>query len=251
MNLEWLACSATVTREPDRFWALGTEGQILTVGGGQVKEERPISDGEDSPSRRGPLREIRAVAGQWLYAVGTLRQAYRRESPDHWQCIDHSLRDVSADLTQTCLESIDGFSKSDIYAVGWEGEIWRYDGERWSEVLSPTNLALYKVRCGGDGWAYACGQVGTLLRGRGDRWEVIEHDATRSDFWGMEWFKGKLYLCTMQLVFQLDENGLRRVDFGDDPPLSCYHLSAADDRLWSIGAGDVLEFNGFEWSRVR
>jgi hypothetical protein len=240
-----------VTREPERFWALGTGGQLLVVGGGQIKEEAPISDGVDSPLRRGPLREIRAVAGQWLYAVGTLRQAYVREGLERWRCIDHALRIPGADLTKTCFESVDGFSNSEIYAVGWEGEIRRFDGQRWSQIHSPTNLALYKVRCCSDGWAYACGQVGTVLRGRGENWEVIEHDATKNDFWGMEWFDGKLYLSTMNLLFQLDAEGLRRVDHGEDPPLSCYHLSAAGGLLWSIGARDVVEFNGREWSRIR
>ncbi len=250
-NLQWMACSATVSREPDRFWALGTEGQILVVGGGEIVEEAPITDAHGDPARRGPLREIRAVCGRNLYAVGTVRQAYVRQGRDRWQCIDQTTRTAGTDLSNKCFESIDGFSDSEIYAVGWDGEIWQFDGQSWFQISSPTNLALYKVRCGGDGWAYACGQVGTLLRGRGKKWEAIEHSAAKEDFWGMEWFKGKLYLSTMHFVFELNGNDLERVDHGEDPPLTCYHLSAADGLLWSIGGRDVLEFNGHQWSRIR
>jgi hypothetical protein len=250
-NLNWMACSATVSRDPERFWVLGTEGQILVVGGGQILEESPIADGEDSPVRRGPLREMRAINGRFLVAVGTLRQAYLREAKDRWRCIDHSMREKGVDLTNKCLESVDGLNDSEIYAVGWDGEIWHFDGQSWSQTSSPTNLALYKVRCATDGWTYACGQVGTIVRGRGQKWEVIEQDETKEDFWGMECFNGKVYLSTMHRVFELDASGLRKVDFGEDPPLSCYHLSGADGVLWSIGSRDVLEFNGDKWSRIR
>ena len=250
-DLMWMACSATVSRYPERLWVLGTEGQIFVVGGGNVAEESPVRDGDNTPARRGPLREIRAINGRSLYAVGTVRQVYVRETRDRWRCIDQTARASGTDPTRTCFESIDGFSDSEIYTVGWDGELWQFDSRTWTQISSPTNLALYKIRCVEDGWAYACGQVGTILRGRGSTWEVIEQDVTREDFWGMEWFEGRLYLSTMHSIYELDANGLRRVDYGDDPPLSCYHLSAAGGLLWSIGGRDVLEFNGREWSRIR
>lgn len=201
------------------------------------------------PKKRGPLREIRGIAKGRAYAVGTCRQAYLREDEDQWRCIDQSAQVGDTPITDTSFESIDGFSEQEIYTVGWEGEIWQYDGARFTQQNSPTNLALYKVRCAPDGFAYACGQLGTLLRGRNDQWEMIEHESTEEDLWGMEVFDGQLYVSSTHFVYRLEDGKLKPVDFGDDVPLTCYHLSAADGIMWSIGPKDVMQFDGSTWTR--
>ncbi|MBT2372846.1 hypothetical protein J7E41_12460 [Pseudomonas fluorescens] len=227
---------------------LGTDGSVEASGGGTVLEESIANCGVD-PKKRGPLREIRGIAKGRAYAVGTCRQAYLREDEDQWRCIDQSAQVGDTPITDTSFESIDGFSEQEIYTVGWEGEIWQYDGARFTQQNSPTNLALYKVRCAPDGFTYACGQLGTLLRGRHDQWEMIEHESTREDLWGMEVFDGQLYVSSTHFVYRLEDGKLKPVDFGDDVPLTCYHLSTADGIMWSIGPKDVMQFDGSTWTR--
>ncbi|KJH86142.1 hypothetical protein UG46_13700 [Pseudomonas fluorescens] len=249
-TVPWLACSGTVCHVPaERSLTLGADGSVEASGGGVVREEASIASCGVDPTRRGPLREIRGIAKGRAYAVGTCRQAYVREGEDQWRCIDQSAQVGDTPITDTSFESIDGFTEQEIYTVGWEGEIWKYDGAVFTQQNSPTNLALYKVRCAEDGYAYACGQLGTLLRGRDDQWEVIEHDSTREDLWGMEHFAGQLYVSSTHFVYRLEGDTLKPVDFGDDAPRTCYHLSAADGIMWSIGPKDVMEFDGSSWKR--
>lgn len=250
-TVDWNACSGTVCHLPEeRFLTLGVEGEIWAMGGGQTTAEPSIQDGPMMPGTRGPMREIRGIAGGHAYAVGTCRQAYKRVAAGRWLCIDQSAQTPVDDIADTSFESIDGFSEQEIYAVGWEGEIWQFDGHRWIQRQSPTNLALYKVRCAEDGFVYACGQAGLLLRGRGDRWSVIDHDTTEEDLWGMEWFAGKLFVSSTRFVYELNGGSLSLVDFDDEAPATCYHLSAADGIMWSIGPKDVMEFDGSAWSRI-
>ncbi|MCC9070555.1 hypothetical protein LNQ49_02935 [Flavobacterium sp. F-65] len=247
--VQWLACSGTVCHIPaERYLTLGIDGSIDASGGG-FRTQETIVNSEVDPKKRGPLREIRGIANGRAYAVGTCRQAYVREDADQWKCIDQSAQIGDTPITDTSFESIDGFNEQEIYTVGWEGEIWKYDGSLFSQQNSPTNLALYKVRCAPDGFTYACGQLGTLLRGRDNQWEIIKHESTTEDLWGMEIFNGKLYVSSSHFVYQLVDDKLKPVDFGDEIPRTCYHLSAADGIMWSTGPKDVMEFDGSNWKR--
>ncbi|HEX5244275.1 MAG TPA: hypothetical protein VFW23_13515, partial [Tepidisphaeraceae bacterium] len=115
---------------------------------------------------------------------------------------------------------------------------------------TPTNLILTRVVCGGDGNVYACGQVGTLIRGRKAKWELIQHGATENDFWGLAWFGGSLYVATSKALYRLEGNALTRVPIGPDIPGSYYHLKSAYGELWSIGPKDVMLFDGKNWTRI-
>jgi hypothetical protein len=249
-NLDWLACSMTVTKDTDRLLVLGVDGQVLRAGGGEYEQEIPIGHRESGWTLRGPLREIRAVPDGGVFAVGMARQVFQRLGPGRWNRIDEPIRPQGDEVMSTNFESVDGFDSNEVYTVGWEGEIWWYDGSDWHRIDSPTNLALYKIRCGGDGIVYACGQAGTLLRGRHDRWEAIDHDVRQHDFWGLAWFEDKLFLSTTTFVYELVGDQPARVDYGDDPPLTCYHLDAACGLMLSVGAEDVMIFDGSKWSTV-
>jgi len=244
-DLNWTAVSASICYMPkERFIAIGEVGFVEVFGGGQIIEEQPITKSEVI------LREVRGIAKGRAYAVGPAHKVFRRDAPNQWKDISAPFPKID-DLMDAGFESIDGFSETDIYAVGWGGDIWHYNGKIWTQIESPTNLALYKVRCGEDGYVYACGQIGILLRGKGNQWSIIKHDTTEEDFWGCEWFNGKLYIATLHLLYVLENGELKLVDYGDElPPTTCYHLSSADGIMWSIGAKDVMEYDGKKWKSI-
>ncbi|HVO48906.1 MAG TPA: hypothetical protein VMT29_21495, partial [Steroidobacteraceae bacterium] len=146
---------------------------------------------------------------------------------------------------------LDGFSAKEIYGVGREGEIWRCDGKRWHRVSSPTNLILLGLHCAPDGVAYACGQVGTVLRGRGSTWELVPQKVTKEDFWDVALFKGVLYLATRNVLYALKDDELAAVDYGDaDIPFSFYRFIVSESELITIGSKDVMRFDGQAWTRI-
>ncbi len=56
------------------------------------------------------------------------RQVYRRGGERRWT-------DMSAPFPKpretAGFEAIDGYSSNEIYAVGWSGEIWQFNGKKW------------------------------------------------------------------------------------------------------------------------
>lgn len=253
LDVDWLACSATVCSIPDeRLFAVAQKSGLIQVLGGGEKKIENLSEAQKGFKRKpGLMREIRCIAGGRAYAVGTGRQAYRREAAGVWQCIDEWSQIDSKKLVDYSFESIDGFSEEEIYTVGWEGEIWLYNGKKWSQINSPTNLTLHKVKCAEDGFVYIGGKNGMLIRGRKKKWEVVKHERTEEDIWGLEWFDGKLYASTVSLLYHLDGDKLELANYGEaGTPGTCYHLSVADGVMWSIGAHDVMEFDGKMWKRI-
>lgn len=226
--------------------AIGPFGEVFLTGTRDSHEEE-VRAGEETPSKRGMLRSVRGISGK-AYAVGMQRQVYRRDGMNTWTCIDHDMRPAPGQVVG--FESIDGFEEGEIYAVGWEGEIWRFDGRRWDQASSPTNFILTDVCCAGDGNVYACGRVGMLLVGRKDQWRIIEHETMSEDIWSLAWFNGSLYAATYRGLFRLDGEVLAPVDMGQDTPATYFKLSAIQGAMWSIGRKDVMAFDGVSWMRI-
>ncbi|MBF8797070.1 type IV secretion system immunity protein Tsi7 [Pseudomonas aeruginosa] len=247
--LPWEIVSATVVHEPvEQALFLGARGQVFCMGSGDIHEEQ-LPDGDDAIGGRGNMRGVASIDGV-AYACGMDRQVYRRFDENDWRAIDSGARPPAGSEAVVGFEAIGGFGAREIYAVGWDGEIWQYDGKRWQPRESPTNLILTAICCAEDGSVYACGQAGTLLRGRNDHWEIIAQDDVDEDLWSLAWFDGALYVSSATAVYTLVGGHLKEVDFGDEQPQRCFHLSAADGVLWSIAAKDIFSFDGQQWTRI-
>jgi hypothetical protein len=204
-----------------------------------------LEDSQPPPKklRRGGIRSVSEIGGK-AYAVGLRGMVYRLDALNAWRRIDGGLPD------NFNIQAIHGFEASEIYAVGRHGDLWHYNGTEWTKHELPTNVNLTSVKCAGDGKVYIGGHGGFLIRGRGDRWESIDHGETKDDIWDLEWFEGQLYVSTMRVVYRLNEEELAPVNFGDDPPKSCYQLSATPGVMWSNGEYDIMSFDGRNWTRI-
>jgi hypothetical protein len=210
-----------------------------------MASEAMIDESDDGPQNYGDLTEIRTIDGS-AYTVGMSRTVYRREEGGTWTRLDFGVRTGDDDDSDAGFTSIDGFTDADLYAVGWDGEIWTYNGNDWEKQESGTNLILFRVVCGGDGQVYACGQKGILLRGTNRNWEVIDHGLTKLKFWGATWFRGKLYLATTKALFVLDQGILKPVEikpagnFEFAKNMSFYRLDSSNQVMWSTGRKMIL-----------
>jgi hypothetical protein len=147
--------------------------------------------------------------------------------------------------------SIDGFSESDMYAVGWGGEIWHYNGRRWKKLDSATNLKLERVICGKDGKVYGVGQAGVVLKGRDAAWEVLKNEETEESFWGATWFADRLWMATLNGVYFVNEDDVvEACPISLPQPITSGWLVCAGTNLWSIGSYHVLwTADGKRWAQ--
>jgi len=105
--------------------AVGRFGHYLVLGEGDQIEGRIAAAKTDG--RTQPFRGVRDIAGK-AYAVGMGGQVYRRDNLQTWTRLGNSLPHAID------LEAIHGFNEEEIYAVGWKGALWRFDGTDWSLI---------------------------------------------------------------------------------------------------------------------
>jgi hypothetical protein len=176
--------------------------------------------------------------GNHVYVCGMGRQIYRREKQAYWVKFELGMPEVSHEFSVSGLNSIDGWTEDDMYAVGYNGEIWRCVKGKWTEVASPTNLILHRVRVVDRKLVIACGQKGVLLVGEGDSFRTLEHDETPDNFWGMEWFKGQLYLASDDSIYRVVQaERIEKLDIGKIK--TCGHLHTSDGVMWSFGTKNL------------
>jgi hypothetical protein len=222
-NVGWTAIRILTTKT--QMLVLGEGGELFTADATGTKTSK-IGDTDLE------FRDMAMIAG-CLYAVGIGRQVYRREAPGNWIRED---KGIEVGSTDTGFNSIHGLDATNTFAVGLGGEIWQLSEGSWRKLESPTSANLNCVRVIEPGLAYATGENGTLLHWDGKQWASIENNSLTCSFWGLEMFKGGLYIATDDGLFSLNpDKTLKKIFITHDVQLPCKHLSTNDGVLWSVG----------------
>jgi len=145
---------------------------------------------------------------------------------------------------------IDGTDDKHLYAVGWQGEIYFYDGKKWHQNDSPTSAHLASVRCLSPDNVWICGNGGVVLHGYFNQWATIKDDAFKDNWYCIEEFNGKIYLAGNQMLAYVDGDSILPVDVGLNRPITTNRLHSKEGLLWSIGEKDILIFDGSSWKEI-
>src|SRR3954453_9214350 len=137
-------------------------------------------------------------------------------------------------------EAIDGYDDTELYAAGTGGALWRYDGAFWRQIPVTTNVRLTGITASADGTVYVCGQSGVLLRGRGDLFELIEHDEDIRYFWDVGWWKDRLFLLSSYVLYTWQDSKLSPYPFAglredESLPTTFLRFLRSPSWLWTVG----------------
>lgn len=231
-----------ITYADDTIIAVSEGGDVQIFTGEDVQE-----DGIDDIT--GPILDVLAIGGE-IFVCGANHQVYRRTGFEQWVDIGPQERDQQ-DFPSNHFKAIDGFSVNELYCAGRDGVIWWFDGRSWTPIQAGTNLSFLCVTCGDDGRVYLGGQAGVVAAGRGDEFTIYTPDDPMSDIWGIARFKGKVYTSMMRALSSWNaEDGFEIIPDAMELAETFYTLEIGENTLWSVGAKDVLRFDGEVWEDV-
>lgn len=228
---------------------MGKNGEIVT-GDSKGFRTEIIDDSDEAPSALRALNDIKLI-DDYVYVAGMRRQVYRRLSNGNiWERYDEGMLVSKISKEISGFLSIDGFNNSEIYAVGYGGEIWYFNGKSWKKVDTPTNLRLESIHCFNGEYAIAVGHAGIILRGRKDVWEIIPQDETMETFWDVDSIRKTIYITTdVGIIYKIENNKLIEIDTGF-PDITTGSLHSNGNSLLSIGEKDILLTDNTYWKKV-
>ncbi|WP_051675744.1 beta propeller repeat protein [Polaromonas glacialis] len=242
----WLAAGLAEMARPDHQMVMvGWGGQVLSVNNQACAREGILRRDQQPVSI---IRSVAAVDGA-VYTAGMRRQVHKKTDGNAWLDIDRGLV-YGGENFDIGLNAIDGFDQSELYAVGLGGEIWQGHGQgqghHWEPIASPTNVHLHSLCCGDDGFVYAGGRAGVLLRGRYDVWEILDIGITET-IWGVKWFEARLYLVIGSALYSWNQHDLLAVRYEQMDAANFLCLSCSADSLWAFGRKMIFQYHAKTW----
>ena len=231
---------------------LNDAGRAVVLGVGRTGETLTIDSAGVRigaiPMDPGFLFQARRV-GDAVYACGSQRQVWRLRG-DQWTRVDAGLAVARQDKDNPILYCLGGVSERCLYAGGRMGELYFSNGTAWTAVDSPTSQDIERIEVVSEDEVYFCGKGGTLYRGRDGEWEMIGDPDSTETYWGLAWFKGRIYVSSVSHLFVHDGSTLQPVAPPPAPAFAFHRLAASSRYLWATGGdGTVARWDGSEWQR--
>ncbi|WP_157778553.1 hypothetical protein [Massilia violaceinigra] len=259
-----------VRDNPAEYVAVDTASKVFSVNSLRMDNEKPIDKVINMSTygkRIGIVQKVVRAAGQ-IYALGDYRKIYRRIGVDQWIELGNESKGVpipsevlKGNVYPEAFGFVDlsAFSASDMYAVGGEGDVWRFDGVKWHNCPLPTNADLQSVCCAGDGLVYITEMNGSVWAGRADSWKRVANADINAGHQPVDavWFNNRLYLGAQQGIFTIDSKKkevvpLQSVERGAPNPTNGGRLDLSQDGKFLLTAGPygACLNDGTGWRRL-
>ena len=239
---------------PQRLWAVGDGGRILSFDGQQWRVEV-------SPTRAA-LRSVHGLAEHDVWAVGVDRSAVHWDGM-RWRLLNTgligNLSSVRVDIASAPPASDAGMDMAPApapadagldaglppapegpwltWAFGEAGRVFRYNGEQWAELPSGSELALHGAARVAAGELLAVGERGQITRFAGDARQSLSGGSRRNHL--ALWGDGQTLWVVGDEIARRDRGGawsaLQRPS-----DRSLYGVWGDARGLWAVGTGGAI-----------
>lgn len=205
------------------------------------------------------FKKVKEVAGS-IYAIGTPLCIYKRENNvfiEYSEGINLTPNILAGDtkaLINSRFNDIDGFSASNMYAVGRIGNVYQFKGSSWEKKNFPSEVDLNTVTCGADGEVYITDKNGGLWRGNENNWTQLV-EKSKTDYLDAVWFNDKLWCSHFGIMQVWQEDQFVPEDTLNTNPLptqmfkACGKISISPDKKRMIICSDIATamYSDGEW----
>jgi hypothetical protein len=231
-------------QQPASMCFLGRKGVFreIPLGGTSIDTQIDIRGA-------GYLNDLKYI-GAHLYCCGGQRQVHRLDAAG-WSRADAGAFVPLGTGRHVSFEAIDGFSETDIYAVGWPRDIWHFDGTAWTQLDSPTGYPLFCVLCSKSGDVYVGGSNGVLFKGDRKRgWtDLSDSGVTTRVIENLAEFQGKVYGAATIMLLSTTGNTLEQVYVPIEGEKAYYAIDANEEEMWVVGDESILQYDGTSWNQ--
>ncbi|MDH0895916.1 MULTISPECIES: hypothetical protein [unclassified Pseudomonas] len=227
------------------------ESRVFVTGSGPAYQDKSLTASKGD-FLRGALLRLKTING-WLYACGGGRSFAKRLDKGTWQSFSEAiptLENEGENGIYSGFRDFDGFNEQDIYAAGGNGDVWHFDGNRWTPIAFPTNEPLQSVCCGGDGNVYISGYEGLTFMGRGERWKQIHRGGISLGFRDMVWYEDRVWCTSDYGVWTIHNGRVERAKLPDDIGSCAGHLYTGDGVLLLAGLGGAAFKENGQWHSI-
>jgi hypothetical protein len=256
----WEVVSITTAPfDKDSVIILGRNGDCFIA---KANLSTEISLPEHQPPN-GPYRQVQHI-NESVYLVGEERSVWRLDekswillsegmpTPSEYDsAIDNGSEDRFIDQLieeSEVMFGLAGYDSSNLCLVGTGGEIWAWNGARWSREDLGTNMNFYDV-CRAENSTYiACGQAGNIYQGGQHKWALITPNEVHNDFCSVAKFAKKIYLADGNGLFHINDNAIERVSFNLGIEVPSHLVISNDQLIVSLAAKELfLSADGITW----
>lgn len=242
-GFDWpIHCEIKYPEERVAVFDIGSTGYI--AGTGIEKEIEPSHAGGPL---RGAVTRLKTY-GQDLYVSSSSRDLLVRTDKEKWERIGPELDSKIGG--ETGFDDFDAFAMDDLYAVGGDTDVYRFNGKSWEKKEFPSRHGLSAVCCAGDGFVYIADGFGSIYRGRDNDWTLIHKGEEVLPYRDLVWFENRVWATSDYRVHTIFDGQFEEHGASSDAKIYSGNMSVRDDTLLVAGFGGAGYCHNGQWHEL-